>query len=157
MTKDFIISTIAEIEGYPCDNMIGNVDIAEFMNEKCDKWCKKHCHENNKKKCWKKFFKEWYKAEKEKQLKLLESAGVSLETAEKVLQMSLFDNQPEVKQMSFADMSIDDICKLDENNKDHEPKNFEDIAKLVSNIEEMCNLIERVNRLQKDFESEVNK
>lgn len=79
MTKDFIISTIAEIEGYPCDNMIGNVDIAEFMNEKCDKWCKKHCAEHNKKKCWKKFFKEWYKAEKEKQLKLLESAGVSLE------------------------------------------------------------------------------
>ena len=31
MDKDFIISTIAEIEGYPCDNMIGNVDIAEFI------------------------------------------------------------------------------------------------------------------------------
>lgn len=125
MTKDFIISTIVEIDGYPCDNMIGNVDIAEFMNEKCDKWCKKHCHENNKKKCWKKFFKGWYKAEKEKQLKLLESAGVSLETAEKVLQMNLFDNQPEVKQMSLADMSIDDILKLDEINKDHEQKNFD--------------------------------
>lgn len=34
--------------------------------------------------------------------------------------MSLFDNQPEVKQMSIADMSIDDILKLDEINKDHE-------------------------------------
>lgn len=149
MTKDFIISTIAQIEGYPCDNMIGNVDIAEFMNEKCDKWCRKHCHENNKKKCWKKFFKEWYKAEKEKQMKLLESAGVSLETAEKVLQMSLFDNQPEVKQMSF-----DDISKQAESNKDHEPKNFEDIAKIISNIEEMTSLIKRIERLQKDFESE---
>ena len=105
MDKDFIITTIAEIEGYPCDNMIGNVDIAEFMNEKCDKWCRKHCHENNKKKCWKKFFKEWYKAEKEKQLKLLESAGVSLETAEKVFQMS-----------------FDDISKQAESNKDHEQK-----------------------------------
>lgn len=149
MNKDFIISTIAEIEGYPCDNMIGNVDIAEFMNEKCDKWCKKHCGENNKKKCWKKFFKEWYKAEKEKQMKLLESAGVSLETAEKVLQMSLFDNQPEVKQMSF-----DDISKQAESNKDHEPKNFEDIAKIISNIEEMTSLIKRIERLQKNFESE---
>ena len=117
MDKDFIITTIAEIEGYPCDNMIGNVDIAEFMNENCDKWCRKHCHENNKKKCWKKFFKEWYKAEKEKQLKLLESAGVSLETAENVLQMNLFDNQPEVKQMS-----IDDISKQAESDKDHEQK-----------------------------------
>lgn len=112
MTKDFIISTIAEIEGYPCDNMIGNVDIAEFMNEKCDKWCKKHCAEHNKKKCWKKFFKEWYMA---KQMELFNHAGVSLETAEKVFQMSLFDNQTEVKQMSF-----DDILKLDEINKDHE-------------------------------------
>lgn len=150
MTKDFIISTIAEIDGYPpCDNMIGNVDIAEFMNKNCDKWCKKHCHENNKKKCWKKFFKEWYKAENEKQLKLLESAGVSLETAEKVLQMNLFDNQPEVKQMSF-----DDISKQAESNKDHEPKNFEDIAKIISNIEDMNHLIERIERLQKDFESE---
>lgn len=149
MDKDFIISTIAEIEGYPCDNMIGNVDIAEFMNEKCDKWCKKHCHENNKKKCWKKFFKEWYKAEKEKQLELINHAGVSFETAEKVLQMSLFDNQPEVKQMSF-----DDISKQAESNKDHEPKNFEDIAKIISNIEEMNHLIERIERLQKDFESE---
>lgn len=128
MDKDFIISTIAQIEGYPCDNMIGNIDIAEFMNEKCDKWCKKHCHENNKKKCWKKFFKEWCKAEKEKQLKLLESAGVSLETAEKVFQMSLFDNQPEVKQMSF-----------------------DDISNIVSNIEEMNHLIEKD---QKNFESE---
>ena len=131
MTKYFIISTIAEIEGYPCDNMIGNVDIAEFMNEKCDKWCRKHCHENNKKKCWKKFFKEWCKAEKEKQLKLLESAGVSLETAEKVLQMSLFSGEPtepEVKQITFDD--------------------------IVSNIEEMNHLIERIERLQKNFESE---
>lgn len=151
MTKDFIISTIAEIEGYPCDNMIGNVDIAEFMNEKCDKWCKKHCGENNKKKCWKKFFKEWCKAEKEKQLKLLNSAGVSLETAEKVLQMSLFDNQPEVK---GKQMTFDDISKQAESNKDHEPKNFEDIAKIISNIEEMTSLIKRIERLQKDFESE---
>lgn len=151
MTKDFIISTIAQIEGYPCDNMIGNVDIAEFMNEKCDKWCKKHCGENNKKKCWKKFFKEWCKAEKEKQLKLLNSAGVSLETAEKVLQMSLFDNQPEVK---GKQMTFDDISKQAESNKDHEPKNFEDIAKIISNIEEMTSLIKRIERLQKDFESE---
>lgn len=132
MTKDFIISTIAEIEGYPCDNMIGNVDIAEFMDEKCDKWCRKHCHENNKKKCWKKFFKEWCKAEKEKQLKLLESAGVSLETAEKVWQMSLFSGkptEPEVKQMTF-----------------------DDISNIISNIEGMNNLIERA---QKNFDSEV--
>lgn len=132
MDKDFIISTIAQIEGYPCDNMIGNVDIAEFMNEKCDKWCKKHCHENNKKKCWKKFFKEWYKAEKVKQLKLFESAGVSLETAEKVLQMSLFDNQPEVKGKQMT---------------------FDDISNIVSNIDEMNHLIERD---QKNFESEVS-
>ena len=150
MDKDFIISTIAEIDGYyPCDNMIGNVDIAEFMTEKCDKWCKKHCAEQNKKKCWKKFFKEWYKAENGKQLKLLESAGVSLETAEKVLQMSLFDNQPEVKQMS-----IDDTSKQAEINMDHEQMTFEDIAKIISNIEEMTNLIER---LQKNFESEDKK
>ena len=149
MDKDFIISTIAEIEGYPCDNMIGNVDIAEFMNEKCDKWCKKHCHENNKKKCWKKFFKEWYKAANEKQLKLLESAGVSLETAEKVLQMNLFDNQPEVKQMSF-----DDISKQAENNKDHEQNKYVDVAKIISNIEEMNHLIEK---FKKNFESEVSK
>ena len=150
MDKDFIISTIAEIDGYyPCDNMIGNVDIAEFMTEKCDKWCKKHCAEQNKKKCWKKFFKEWYKAEKGKQLKLFESAGVSLETAEKVLQMSLFDNQPEVKQMSF-----DDISKQAEIDKDHEQMTFEDIAKIVHDIEEMNNLIER---FQKNFESEDKK
>ena len=150
MDKDFIISTIAEIDGYyPCDNMIGNVDIAEFMTEKCDKWCKKHCAEQNKKKCWKKFFKEWYKAEKGKQLKLFESAGVSLETAEKVLQMSLFDNQPEVKQMS-----IDDTSKQAEINMDHEQMTFEDIAKIVHDIEEMTNLIER---FQKNFESEEKK